>query len=61
MNYLIGTTGEYGIHSGRDRWHVYCIRCKVAVHEATTGPIEQIKYHEREAHDNKVSTTIYGR
>lgn len=56
MNYLIGTTGEAGLHSGRDRWHVYCILCKVVVHEATTGPIEMIQSHEKYEHNNKVIT-----
>lgn len=34
-----------GFHSGRRRYIVECVTCKVTIHPATTGPRQNIAYH----------------
>lgn len=34
-----------GIDSGRVRYRVECLTCRVVVHEATTGPIRAVEQH----------------
>ncbi len=41
----IEATALDGFHSGRRRYKVTCRDCGVLVHEATTGPLEQLRYH----------------
>lgn len=41
-------TKESGMHTGRSRFHVSCTTCNVLLHEATTGPIQQVERHLRE-------------
>jgi len=38
-------TKEAGFHSGRRRYLVECATCGVTVHEATTGPAENMVMH----------------
>jgi len=42
-------TSELGIQSGRVRYRLVCATCEVVVHEGTTGPREQAKYHVRDS------------
>ena len=47
--YSICRTGDEGIHTGRPRWWVACVTCGEVLHENTTGPMENVEMHEREA------------
>ena len=41
----ITATGQGGVASGRPMYSVRCITCAVVVHEATTGPRENVEFH----------------
>lgn len=43
--FVVMRTTETGIHSGRPRYLVACTFCNRLVHEATTGPWENIERH----------------
>ena len=38
-------TGDRGSDSGRVRWRIECLTCRVILHENTTGPTTWIKQH----------------
>lgn len=44
---LVMVTDQVGIHSSRPRFLVVCVTCESLVHEATTGPVENITHHVR--------------
>jgi hypothetical protein len=46
--FLVMITNEQGIHTGRPRYLVACTKCEKLLHEATTGPIENIERHVNE-------------
>ena len=48
--YICERTGEYGIHSGRDRFKVTCKKCGKVVHGNTTWPNSWIGRHEWKCH-----------
>lgn len=45
--FRITATSELGCDTGRRRYRVECVTCTVVVHEATTGPIWNVKFHVR--------------
>jgi hypothetical protein len=47
----VTATRETGFHTGRRRYTVECVSCKVLVHPATTGPKHNIQYHLRHPED----------
>lgn len=49
-DYLVEPTGDSGIHTGRDRFRVECLRCSKVLHANTTGPASHIRGHQRERH-----------
>lgn len=51
--FLVMITNEEGFHTGRARYLVACITCEKLLHEATTGPIENIDRHIRELEREK--------
>ena len=42
---VIMRTNEEGFHSGRPRYLVACRTCMKLLHEATTGPVENARWH----------------
>lgn len=44
----ITATRELGRDTGRRRYRVECISCTTVIHEATTGPIQNVEFHIRE-------------
>lgn len=51
--YQINETGEFGCDSGRKRFEVVCNQCNMVVHNNTTCPASQIKYHEQNEENHK--------
>ncbi len=45
--FTMEVTDETGLHTGRRRYRVTCRTCDVELHEATTGPMQQVNYHLR--------------
>lgn len=44
--YFVSPTGDSGIHTARDRFHVACLACKTVLHHNTTSPPSAIKSHK---------------
>ena len=45
---LLTPTNYIGMNSGRTRYLVECMTCKVVLHEATTGPLSHVRDHWRD-------------
>lgn len=45
--FRVTATYELGCDTGRRRYRVECLSCSVVVHEATTGPIQNVDFHLR--------------
>lgn len=43
----VTATRHDGVHTGRRRYSVECLSCRILVHPATTGPQQNIDYHLR--------------
>lgn len=50
VEFVLVGTGATGIHTGRDRFQVTCVRCGMELHARTTGPSHHIRWHLRERH-----------
>ena len=46
--FAITALAQFGCDSGRRRYRVECTTCELEVHEATTGPMQNVSYHLRE-------------
>jgi len=44
-NMRITATGGEGFNTGRPRYRVECLTCRLVVHEATTGPVSRVTSH----------------
>lgn len=49
-SYWVAPTNETGVHTGRRRYRVECLRCCEELHEGTTSPRCMIEQHATEAH-----------
>ncbi len=47
--FLIMVTDREGFHTGRRTFLVVCATCRLLIHEATTGPLENVDFHLRES------------
>jgi hypothetical protein len=52
--FRIVATEHVGCDSGRRRYRVECLTCEIQVHGATTGPLQQARYHLRDVVDGHV-------
>ena len=50
VRFSVLRSGDCGIHSGRDRFHVRCLDCEETVHPRTTGPGSLIRGHLQAKH-----------
>ena len=49
--FILASTGEAGINTGRARVRVECVTCDSVIHRGTTAPIERINNHLRDGSD----------
>lgn len=49
VNYFVGYSGDSGITTGRDRFHVACLGCATVLHSNTTSPSNIIQAHHCKA------------
>jgi hypothetical protein len=53
--FITTATNEVGCDTGRRRYRVVCRSCRVLVHPATTGPMQNMEFHEREVARGELS------
>lgn len=54
-NFKVESTGQQGIHTGRQRYKVMCTTCSQVIHEATTSASARIQQHLMDTEFNKES------
>ena len=54
--FRIEATKYVGCDSGRRRYRVECLTCEIQVHGATTGPLQQARYHLRDIVEGHVDS-----
>jgi hypothetical protein len=58
VSFTVVPTGKKGCDTGRKRYRVTCGACDCILHEATTGPSSQVKWHMVEDHGMSRDQTI---